>query len=115
MEASGDLTVVIIAQTISRYNSLISSHSPDSAPALPAPSDAAGQSRPGHPGQARGQGQEVEGGRHAGGDHHHYHGHQGKLSSLQVNCTSPESSPPAKLRYFINNQMVSVEESSRIH
>ena len=26
---------------------------------------------------------------------------------LEVNCSSPASSPPAKLRYFINNMMVS--------
>ena len=26
---------------------------------------------------------------------------------LDVNCTSPGSDPPAKLRYFINNRMVS--------
>ena len=25
---------------------------------------------------------------------------------LEVNCSSPASSPPAKLRYFINNMMV---------
>ena len=31
------------------------------------------------------------------------------IKLLQVNCTSPESSPPAKLRYFINNQMVSAD------
>ena len=25
---------------------------------------------------------------------------------LMINCTSPPSKPPAKLRYFINNKMV---------
>ena len=25
---------------------------------------------------------------------------------LELNCSSPASTPPAKLRYFINNQMV---------
>lgn len=33
-------------------------------------------------------------------------GHRYRLGDmLEVNCTSPPSSPPAKLRYFINNEM----------
>ena len=31
--------------------------------------------------------------------------------SLEINCTSPGSSPPAKLRYYINNQMVRHSET----
>jgi len=33
-------------------------------------------------------------------------GHRYRVGdSLEINCTSPGSSPPAKLRYYINNQM----------
>ena len=34
---------------------------------------------------------------------------------LEVNCSSPASSPPAKLRYFINNMMVKCHHHFQFH